>query len=468
MKISRSHVLGRLRDLWVSPGLGPAQQALRIHAIERDVVTPVKGLLIATLIYYFYFSNWIAQVSSTREVAFETIRSLFVVYIGLHILAAAVFIGIRRLPLLALQWMVFTLGLIDGVLLAALTLVTGGFDSILFWLFLGLILHHATSIPVATPQIVLNLLVSVFYLVAGLVDVSISREEATVLALDAGSRRVLDLGYPDNPAEPFFLRLIVLLLWTLSCYGVQALVHKQRLAEQDAQEFAERQEQLQTAGRLAGEIAHQIKNPLSIITNAAYSLQRAVQEGKKSANEQIAIIREEVERADRIITELMGYAQLAEGKVERLDIIQELERAIAQVFPAGAKFEVKITRDFRPALPTLLMQRGHLAEVLVNLLTNAREAMHAQGELEITARYGDKYSIIVEIADNGSGIPREKLDRIFEAYFSTKEKGTGLGLAIVKHNVEIYGGHVAVQSELGKGTRFILTFPGKTAMNLSS
>src|SRR6185436_17346990 len=114
--------------------------------------------------------------------------------------------------------------------------------------------------------------------------------------------------------------------------------------EAEAREFALRQEQLQATGRLAAEIAHQLKNPLGIINNAAFTLQRTVKEGK-TITQQIQIIREEVDRSDRILTELMGYARLSEGKVEKLDITAELDRAITQVFPAAAKYEVTVLRD---------------------------------------------------------------------------------------------------------------------------
>jgi signal transduction histidine kinase len=130
----------------------------------------------------------------------------------------------------------------------------------------------------------------------------------------------------------------------LCCYGIQVLFEKQKRAEAEATEFAVRQERLRTAGRLAAEIAHQIKIPLGIITNAAFCLNRAVHEGETAVDEQIQIIREEVDRADQIITELMGYAQLAEGKVERLDVAEELDAAVQEVFPPAAKYQVRFTR----------------------------------------------------------------------------------------------------------------------------
>jgi signal transduction histidine kinase len=163
----------------------------------------------------------------------------------------------------------------------------------------------------------------------------------------------------------------------------------------------------------------------------------------------------------------MGYAQLAEGRVERLELASEIDDAILQVFPPAAKYDVRVNRFYSSDLPSILMQRQHLSSILVNLLQNAREALDGRGEIEIATRYGDHDSIIITIADNGPGIPPDKLDKIFEAYFTTRAKGTGLGLAIVKHNTDMYGGAVKVESEPGKGTRFTLQFPSRILMKLN-
>src|SRR6185436_3660910 len=173
--------------------------------------------------------------------------------------------------------------------------------------------------------------------------------------------------------------------------------------EAEAREFALRQEQLQATGRLAAEIAHQLKNPLGIINNAAFTLQRTIKEGKK-ITQQIQIIREEVDRSDRILTELMGYAQLSEGKVEKIDVGQELDRAIERVFPPAAKYDVKIEREYAPALPPLLLQRNHLSEVFVNILQNAREALDGRGVVHVCTRFGENYSVLIIIRDEGPGI----------------------------------------------------------------
>ena len=114
------------------------------------------------------------------------------------------------------------------------------------------------------------------------------------------------------------------------------------------------------------------------------------------------------------------------------------------------------------------MQRAHLREALVNLLANARDALNGIGRIEVTVRLEAGNAIAISIADNGPGIPDYQREQIFEPYFSTKEKGTGLGLAIVRHNTEIYGGKIAVESALGKGTTFTLVFPSKATMTAAA
>ncbi|MEK7674299.1 MAG: ATP-binding protein [Verrucomicrobiota bacterium] len=449
-----------------------ALQEERIRHVERNIGLPVKAAVIVVLFYYLFFSKWFEDVTGGREIVadtppremvLETIRWFFLIYVVISVGMASMLLGMSQLPFAWVQQVVFTSAWLDALFLFALTVATGGFDSILYWVFLALIVRNATSTPLAARQITLNVIVCLCYVLSGLADVVINNWQAEML--DEKTVMAIEEGPPDSATEPFVLRLSLLFLMTACCYGVQVLLEKQRRAEAEAREFALRQEQLQATGRLAAEIAHQLKNPLGIINNAAFTLQRTVKEGK-TITQQIRIIREEVDRSDRIITELMGYARLTEGKVERLNVTEELDRAIEQVFPPAAKYEVQIHRDYGPALPPLLLQRAHLSEVFVNLLQNAREAMDGRGNIHISAHYGDNYSVVVKIGDDGPGIPPEAMPKIFEPYFTTKEKGTGLGLAIVKHNTELYNGTVQVESDPGKGTCFTVVLPAKTLMKI--
>jgi signal transduction histidine kinase len=280
--------------------------------------------------------------------------------------------------------------------------------------------------------------------------------------VNVGNFKNLPTKRDEIDAQPELSKVFMLWLLTACCYGAQVL----RRIFEESREFAVREGQLLYAGRLSAEFAHQIKNPLAIINNAVFSLERAVKAGRMDILPQLEIIREEVERSDKIITQIMGYAQLSEGHVEKLDLVDEVNRAVDETFPAAVGTGVRIERRYAPHLPPLLMQQQHLSQILVNILQNAREALNGKGKVIVSVSVGKGGSVEIIVADNGPGIPPEKIARVFEQYYSTKEKGTGLGLAIVKHNVELYAGGVRAESELGKGARFILTFPAKTVMKV--
>ena len=114
----------------------------------------------------------------------------------------------------------------------------------------------------------------------------------------------------------------------------------------------------------------------------------------------------------------------------------------------------------------MLAQHEHIKEIFVNIIQNAREVLESQGEISVKSSYHGDYTFRVTIEDNGPGIPTDQLEWIFQPYHTTKEKGTGLGLAIVRHNTELYGGTVKIESKLGKYTRFILIFPGRTTIRI--
>ncbi|HRZ38835.1 MAG TPA: ATP-binding protein, partial [Candidatus Paceibacterota bacterium] len=321
--------------------------------------------------------------------------------------------------------------------------------------------RNCLSFKATGPQVILNLLMLLFYTGGVLLDATIGAMDTIALEDEEEAAAVA----VSPLAGGFVWRLALLMAVAAWSWGLQILFDRQRQRQDEQQELALRRQQLEAAGRLAAEIAHQLKNPLSIINNASYTLQRTVKEGK-TITQQIRIIREEVEKSDRLITELMGYAQLAEGRVEKLDVKEEIERAVLQVFPPAVEYDVKIHRDYAPGLPLLLVQRNHLSETFVNLLQNTREALDGHGNIWIQTSPSENYSIRISIADDGPGIAPENIERIFAPYFTTREKGTGLGLAIVKHNTEMYGGQITVESELGKGARFVLNFPARTLMKL--
>jgi signal transduction histidine kinase len=499
--LEREYIKG-LRQMFALRRREPSQQAARIVVMLRNIVLPAKLGIVLVVLYYLYYSGWSYDVPTLRSVWQDTLKGFFPIYIFCNLAAFVMLRLWRRFPPAMFQWLAFTLGLLDGLFVAGLIIVTGGFESIAFWVFPGLIVLNAISIPLAMPQIVLNLCLSALYLMAGFQNPKIGEDQTVLLAVpgrsSAAVRSTNSLIHSTNslPAddnadqaakprlpfwvddkkedvqpdeispESFLLRVVVLWLLTACCYAVQVLAERQRRLEEEAHEIGLRQGQLRSAGRLAAEFAHQIKNPLAIINNANFSLRRAVLEGRGDPNKHLQIIAEEIQRADKIVTQIMGYAQLNEGQIVKLNLAHELSLAVAQVFPIAAEFPVKIECRCETDLPLLFMQKNHLDEILVNIFQNARDALgKSGGKITATARRLTENLIEIAISNNGPEIPADKLERIFEAHYTTKETGTGLGLAIVKHNVELYAGTVRAESKLGKGVRFILVFPAKTVIN---
>ena len=443
----------RLSQLFRSVAPDDGSQRARIRFMERSTVLPVKAVYFLVLIFYLYFIEWPEMDSDrVRWTLLRTIQWFFIFCLIVNVIIGVMLIRMEEFTTRVLREVVFSICLFDALLLAMMTELTGGFESFLFWMFLGLQVRNAISMPIATTQIVANLSVSVIYLCAGAFDIVVARSEEEL---------------ENITGEPVVLRALLLMLMTACGYGLQVLIDKQRRVEDEEDEFDRRQSQLQASGRLAAEIAHQVKNPLGIINNAAFALGQVMDENE-TAKRQVSLIREEVNRADQIITKLMGYAQLVEGRLARLDVNEALDAAVLQVFPKGSKFGTRIRREYGIALPPLLAQPEHISEVFVNVIQNAREVLSDNGEIQIKTSYEGDYRFRVVIEDNGPGIPADLLESVFEPYHTTKERGTGLGLAIVRHNTELYGGTVEIESELGKYTRFNLLFPGRTAIRLQS
>jgi signal transduction histidine kinase len=340
-----------------------------------------------------------------------------------------------------LSFSAFCLTTIDGLFLSALIYFTGGQESPLYWLYIGLLIRNAINYPLFWRQLMMTLAMCGFYTLA--------------LGIDAEN-------YDFLTNQLYWLRVAVLMLVGACCWGTYALMVRERRRAEAHQEFQFRAGKMAATGRLAAEIAHQLKNPLGIINNAAFSIQRAIEKERPPSLETVALIRSEVSRSDQILTELMNYAQLSEGRIEQVNLNDVLEHALAQVLPAELPTGIKVLRALEPLLPAVAVQRSQLEEAFVNIIKNACEAMHGEGTLSISTRYAGAGVIEIEITDSGEGMTEEVVERIFEPFFTNKEGGTGLGLAIAKNVIDTYDGRVSVQSTPGKGTRFMITLPTRT------
>ena len=225
-------------------------------------------------------------------------------------------------------------------------------------------------------------------------------------------------------------------------------------ALQAAQSELVRSERLAVLGQLAGGLAHQIRNPLGAITNAAYVLQRVLaRQPEPDASRAIAIILEEVWQANRIITDLIDYARVRMPERKAVDLAVLVDQALDAV-ERGA---VVVQREFVP-LPRVAVDPDQVRDALLNLVRNAIEAMPDGGELHLGARPdGDEVELVVD--DTGPGIPKELRDRLFEPLVTNKPLGLGLGLTTTRALIHNQGGSIVCESRDGGGTRFVIRLP---------
>ncbi len=215
-------------------------------------------------------------------------------------------------------------------------------------------------------------------------------------------------------------------------------------------------------GRLAGGLAHEIKNPLSTINLnlrlLSEDLDRSNDEQRARWLRRLQGVQEESNRLKTILDDFLRYA----GKYELTPVSLDLRQIVGELcdfFAPQADDARVVLRNRLPDKPVICrLDENLFKQALLNLMINAVQAMAGGGELIITVA-ADRANGIVEVIDTGPGIPPDQLNRVFDVYYSTKKHGTGLGLATSRRIIHEHGGTIQLESETGKGTRFVLAMP---------
>ncbi len=226
---------------------------------------------------------------------------------------------------------------------------------------------------------------------------------------------------------------------------------------------------LATVGQLAAGAAHEINNPLTIISLNIQIMMRLLEKSENSASikERLQTISGQERRISKIIQDLMGFARPAEPKFESASLADIINKVLAVLGDRVSMTKIKVNSSLAPDLPMIMVDPLQVEQVFMNLLVNANHAMPDGGEISIKAieRNG---TVETRIADTGTGIDAKNITKIFDPFFTTKKEGegTGLGLAICNSIVEHNGGVLRVQSKLGKGTTFTVSLPVDKASRL--
>jgi two-component system, NtrC family, sensor kinase len=238
-----------------------------------------------------------------------------------------------------------------------------------------------------------------------------------------------------------------------------------------AQRDAARAQRLSAIGQLAATIAHKIGTPLTALSGHIQLLQEDT-DLTQDARRRLQIVEGQIDQTSRIIQDLLIYGRKPEPVLEALDLKACVEDCLSLMRPEIARRNVILLADFNDTPFTVRGDSQQLQEVFCNLIDNAIDAMPEAGSLTIRMRPVDMSrsssqptdqleSYAVDVIDTGQGIPRDRMDQIFQPFFTTKKagQGTGLGLAIAAETIRAHGGEMAVESEPGKGSRFTVILP---------
>jgi PAS domain S-box-containing protein len=243
--------------------------------------------------------------------------------------------------------------------------------------------------------------------------------------------------------------------------GLRAFAFITDITERRALERATRQaERLSALGRLSAGLAHEINNPIGIMSSRIeLMLMDAESHGLPADTVQdLQVLHRQASRVAAIAKNLLAFARESPRERELVDLNGVLDAVLVLVGKEFSHRNVRLTTDLQSSLPSVLGHGNALQQVALNLLTNAAEAMKAGGDISIsTSAIGKQVRLV--IADTGPGIEPEELGRIFEPFFTTKPGGTGLGLSVSYGIIQDHNATVDVESSPGRGTRFVLTFP---------
>jgi signal transduction histidine kinase len=220
-------------------------------------------------------------------------------------------------------------------------------------------------------------------------------------------------------------------------------------------------EKMASLGKLAAGIAHEINNPLGGILIYSSLLMEDLPEAD-SKREDLARIVQEAGRCKEIVKSLLEFARQTDPRMEPVDINRAITDGLFFLENQALFHNIRIDKQLDPSLPRALGNAGQLKQVFMNIIINAAEAMHGNGELTIaTSASPDGKRVFMEFSDTGEGIPEENLSRIFEPFFTTKDvgKGTGLGLATSYGIIESHGGKISVKSRVDEGATFTIELP---------
>ncbi len=249
-------------------------------------------------------------------------------------------------------------------------------------------------------------------------------------------------------------------LWAVAEQSACAINHDEEIKSHILQynRLATKIDRMSSLGRMAAGIAHEINNPLTGILLYSSNLFKKFSEGP--SRDGLGIIMEETQRCKKIIQGLLDFSREKKPQKIMANINQVIEKSLALMENELFIRRITVVKDLDTDIKSFLLDDNQMEQVLINLLFNAAHAIGEKGVITIRSRMQpDKNRVVVEFEDNGCGIPRDNLKKVFEPFYTTKSSGTGLGLAVSYGIIRNHQGSVKIFSEPGIGTVITLALP---------
>jgi two-component system, sporulation sensor kinase E len=238
--------------------------------------------------------------------------------------------------------------------------------------------------------------------------------------------------------------------------GLNFTVFKDISEKIEMEEQLRKSDRLNVIGELAAGIAHEIRNPMTALKGFIQLLEGSI---KREHEMYYQVITSELERIDSIINEFLILAKPQAIRFQQKDINQIVRETVDLLNAQAVLYNIEFKACYDSAIHTVYCEPNQLKKVFVNIIKNAIEVMPKGGTITIsTERQGENY-VHISIRDEGTGIPKEKIKKLGQPFFTTKERGTGLGLMVSYKIIEEHRGYIHIESEEGKGTTFHITLP---------
>jgi signal transduction histidine kinase len=229
-------------------------------------------------------------------------------------------------------------------------------------------------------------------------------------------------------------------------------------------------EHLATMGELAAGVAHEIRNPLAGIAGAIEIISKDFPKDHPD-REILEDLRQEVRRIEKVLNDLLAYARPKAPQFGMADLKETVAHTLQLARQQTGNKDVEFSIQLPPTLPSFRMDPEQLHQVLLNLVLNGIQAIGQEGKITLQAKVlagagnpGRPKYVEISVSDNGGGISREQMDKIFRPFYTTKRGGTGLGLSLCRRIISQHGGTLTAESEVNRGSRFIIRLPMREAV----